>query len=162
MCIVPALALVSMGLLQAPFKSATGKFSVMFPKKPAEDVQDVPTDVGNIKMYSFMAEVSETKVYMVAYSDYDEKLMEGADSYVVLRGSRDGVVTNFQAKIDTEKEGKFQNYPCIDFTASGDTYFTSYKLILAKNRLYQVGILKVGSAVSKSDQSFISSFKITK
>ncbi|HYG50288.1 MAG TPA: hypothetical protein VD905_05260 [Flavobacteriales bacterium] len=161
-CVILCLGLLGMGLLQKPYKSVAGKFSVLFPKPPTEGSQDVPTDVGNIKMYSFMAEVSDAKVFMVAYSDYDEKLMEAAEPYTVLRGSRDGVVTQFQAEIDSEKESKFEGYPCIDFVASGDTYFTSYKLILVKNRLYQIGILKIGSAVSKADQAFISSFKLTK
>lgn len=155
-------ALLGMGITQAPYKSVEGKFSVMFPKKPTATSQDVPTDVGNIKMYTFMAEVSDSQVLMVAYSDYDAKLIEAAEPFTVLRGSRDGVVSQFQAKLNSETEGKFSGFPCIDFTASGDTYFTSYKLILANNRLYQVGILKVGTAVTKTDETFIKSFKITK
>jgi hypothetical protein len=154
--------LLAMGISQAPYKSAQGKFSVMFPKKPTESSQDVPTEVGNIKMFTFMAEVSDSQVLMVAYSDYDAKLIEAAEPFTVLRGSRDGVVSQFNAKLDNETEGKFSGFPCIDFTASGDTYFTSYKLVLANNRLYQVGILKVGAIVTKTDQAFIKSFKITK
>jgi len=146
---------------QKLFKSKGGKFTIMFKAKPAESSENVETAVGNIKMYMFMHEESGTKAYMVAYCDYPADIIKDADPYVLLNGSKGGVVEQFQAEISSEKESMFMGHPCIDFEAGGETYFTAYKLVLVKNRLYQVGILQNGEKVTAMDrEAFIGSFKL--
>lgn len=145
----------------ADFTSEAGKFTIKFKATPTEQTQDVPTEIGNVTMYMFMHEESVTKAYMVAYCDYPSELIKLSDPVTLLQGSKGGVVGKFQATITDEKVGKFQGYDCIDFTAGGPQYNTAYKLVLADNRLYQVGILQDGSAVTPEDiASFIGSFKI--
>lgn len=144
------------------FASKDGKFTIKFKVAPKESQQDVPTEIGDVKMYMFMHEESVTKAYMVAYCDYPSELIKASDAKTLLNGSKEGVVGKFNATIVEEKSSKFQGNECMDFTASGPQYHTAYKLILAGNRLYQVGILQDGSPVTADDiDMFIGSFKIT-
>ena len=146
----------------AEYSNTDGRFSIKFKVSPKETTQDVPTAIGDVKMYMFMHEESQTKAYMVAYCDYPESLIKDQDANALLNGSKEGVVGKFNATITDEKSSKFQGNECIDFTASGPEYHTAYKLVLAGNRLYQVGILQTGSAVAADDMDmFIGSFKIT-
>jgi hypothetical protein len=143
------------------FTSDAGKFTINFKEKPMEQEQDVPTAVGNVKMYMFMHEESRSKAYMVAYCDYPADMIKEANAVELLQGSKEGVVGKFEAQIKDEKVAKFQGHDAIDFTASGPQYHTAYKLVLAGNRLYQVGILQDGGPVTQSDiDTFIGSFKI--
>jgi hypothetical protein len=144
------------------FTSKDGRFSIKFKSTPQESNKDVETAVGAVKMFMFMHEESVTKAYMVAYCDYPSELIKASDAKTLLNGSKEGVVGQFQATITEEKSSKFQGYECLDFTAGGPQYNTAYKLVLAGNRLYQIGILQDGSAVTADDiDSFIGSFKIT-
>jgi hypothetical protein len=146
----------------AEYTSKDGKFSIKFKTTPQESTKDVPTAVGDVKMYMFMHEESVTKAYMVAYCDYPSELIKASDAKTLLNGSKEGVVGQFQATITEEKSSKFQGHESMDFTAGGPQYNTAYKLVLAGNRLYQIGILQDGSAVSADDiDKFIGSFKIT-
>ncbi len=143
------------------FASKDGRFSIKFKTTPQESNKDVPTAVGDVKMFMFMHEESVTKAYMVAYCDYPSELIKASDAKTLLNGSKEGVVGQFNATIIEEKSSKFQGYECMDFTAGGPQYNTAYKLVLAGNRLYQVGILQDGSAVTADDiDQFIGSFKI--
>lgn len=144
------------------FKSDAGKFSINFKEKPSEQQQDVPTAVGNVKMYMFMHEESRSKAYMVAYCDYPAEMIQAANPVDLLQGSKEGVVGKFDATIKDEKVGKFQGHDAIDFTATGPQYSTAYKLVLANNRLYQVGILQDSGPVDQNDiDTFIGSFKLS-
>ena len=145
------------------FTSKEGKFSINFKQVPKESSENVPTGVGDIKMFMFMYEASNTKAYMVAYCDYPIESVNSGDPMTLLNGAKNGVVGQFESVITSETTGKFMGNPCIDFTASGQQYHTSYKLILVKNRLYQVGILQDKEPVAKDDtKSFIGSFKLLK
>lgn len=144
------------------FNSAAGKFTINFKSKPTEQEQNVPTAVGDVKMYMFMHEESRSKAYMVAYCDYPADMISAANPNDLLQGSKEGVVSKFSATISDEKVSKFQGHDAIDFTASGPQYHTAYKLVLAGNRLYQVGILQDSGPVGKEDiDTFIGSFKIS-
>ena len=146
----------------AEFESKDGKFTIKFKVAPKESTQNVPTEIGDVKMYMFMYEESVTKAYMVAYCDYPSELIKASDAKTLLGGSKEGVVGKFNATITDEKSSQFQGNEAIDFTASGPQYHTAYKLVLAGNRLYQVGILQDGSPVAADDiDTFIGSFKIT-
>ena len=146
----------------AEYSSTDGKFTIKFKESPQESEKDVPTEIGDLKMHMFMYEESNTKAYMVAYSDYPAALIEKSDAKTLLQGSKEGVTGQFQASITDEKSSKFQGSECIDFAASGPQYHTAYKLVLAGNRLYQVGILQTGGPVDADDiDKFIGSFKIT-
>ena len=145
------------------FKSKEGKFSIVFKQAPKESAEDVQTDVGNIKMYMFLLEEGTTKAYMVAYCDYPKEMVEASDPNTILQGAKEGVLGQFEAVVTSEDDKQFMGNTCKNFTASGETYHTSYKMILVKNRLYQVGILSLDGPVAEHDtKDFIGSFKLTK
>ena len=155
-------SIASLFIKPTEFTSNDGKFSIKFKVSPQESTKDVDTEIGAVKMYMFMHEESVTKAYMVAYCDYPSELIKQSDAKKLLDGSKEGVVGQFKAEITEEKWSKFQGNESCDFTASGPQYHTAYKLVLAGNRLYQVGILQDGGPVSDDDMDmFIGSFKIT-
>ena len=142
------------------FVSKKGKFSIRFKATPQTSKMNVPTAVGNIKMYMFMHEESRTKAYMVAYCDYPKKFVKKADPVTLLTGSKEGVIEKFNATITREEVHEFMGYPCIDFAASGPQYHTEYKLVLAHNRLYQVGVLSEDDIKKADVEGFIKTFEI--
>lgn len=144
------------------YHSADGKFKIMFPAEPTRSEDNVPTDLGDIKMVMFMYEKSPSEAYMVAYSDYPESSMQGQDPYALMEASKGGVLGNFGATGENVKRFKIQNYPALSFDGRGNAYCTSYLLVLRNNRLYQVAILKANELPAKKDvKSFIASFELT-
>lgn len=146
--------------IKGKFISQEGRFTISFPSKPVRSKEAVETAVGDIDIVMYMLEASRTKAYLVGYSDYPAEMIEGSDTKALLAGAQGGVVENLGAKVTSEKYSKFGKYDALDFSAQSSTYYLKYKLVIAKNRLYQIGILQEG-AISKSDEkSFIGSFKI--
>lgn len=144
------------------YYSADGKFKIMFPGNPIRTEEKVPTDIGNITMVMFMFEKSKEEAYMAAYSDYPAEAMQGLDPYQLLDGSKNGVLSNFGATEQNLKKFKIKGFSAITFEGKGNTFCTSYLLVLRNNRLYQAGILKSGSLPNKKYvKSFIGSFELT-
>lgn len=138
-----------------------GKFQIRFPGAPEVTSESVPTEVGDIKMFTFMYEKSVTEVYMVAYSDYPSALIELSNTEDLIQGAKEGVLGNLEAQVDEEKKITLGDYEGIMFKAASDTYFLYYKLYMVKNRLYQIGILRDGSyPVENAVKEFIDSFKL--
>jgi len=143
------------------FTSDDGKFQIRFPGDPEVTSENVPTDVGDIEMFTFMYEKSVTEVYMVAYSDYPSAMIELSKTEDLIQGAKEGVVGNIGATIEEEKKITLGDYEGIMFKAASETYFLYYKLYMVKNRLYQIGILRDGSYPEKSAVTdFIDSFKL--
>lgn len=144
------------------FYSPDGKFKIMFPAEPTRTEENVPTDLGDIKMVMFMYEKNPSEAFMVAYSDYPESSISGQEPYALMESSKEGVLNNFGATAENVKKYKIQNYPALSFEGRGTDFCTSYLLVLRNNRLYQIAILKAGQLPDKADvKSFILSFELT-
>ncbi|HYG50287.1 MAG TPA: hypothetical protein VD905_05255 [Flavobacteriales bacterium] len=146
-----------------PFEyvSEAGRYKINFKSRPDdEETKPVQTAAGNVNMYITMLEQG-TMVYMTAYADFPAEKMPKTKTRELLQGSKNGIVQKFGAQITDEKWADFQGNPAVDFTATGPQFSTAYKLVLAGNRLYQIGILKTGGAVNQHEtDSFIGSFEI--
>jgi hypothetical protein len=140
------------------YVSEGGKYKINYKAKPKEE--EPKAVEGNIDMYITMLEQG-TIVYMTAYADFPPDKLKKAKTKELLDASKGGIVEKFQATITDEKWSKFQGFESVDFTASGPQFSTSYKLILADNRLYQIGILQTGGPVSQAEtDGFIGTFEI--
>lgn len=138
-------------------------FSIRFPAEPEVNSESVPTDIGDIQMYTVMYEESINKAYMVAYSDYPADLIDASDPMDLLYGAQSGGLSSLGiTEPDEQEEITFDGYPGLFFEASHDGVDVVYKVLLVKNRLYQVAVLTTGDAViTDSDLTeFIDSFNL--
>jgi len=138
------------------------KFSVHFPGTPETGKEVVPTDLGDLDMFTVMYEASYDKVFMVAYTDYPAALVDESNAEVLLDGAKEGSLGSFGISMPSFEESiTFDGHPGKYFEASGNDMHVSYKLILVENRLYQLVILQIGDPISESDvESFIDTFKL--
>lgn len=138
------------------------RFELTFPGKPSESSDVVPTDVGDIDMTSFLYEVSPQEVWMLAYSDYPPKYVDGSNSEELLQGGKNGAMESLGIyNTDTDKNVDVQGNPGLEFSATNGTYFVNYKMVLVGSRLYQVAILKDGKYTDKKKvKNFFKSFKV--
>ncbi|PKP01960.1 MAG: hypothetical protein CVU11_13620 [Bacteroidetes bacterium HGW-Bacteroidetes-6] len=144
------------------YVSKDGKFKVKFPGTPEVSSQMVPTDAGEIEMFTYIYEKSATEAYMVAYGDYPSSLIDGSDPKELLEASRDGALET--SKIDGNEDLKVNGFPAIRTRAIDveQNFYYIYEVILAKNRLYQVMIVRDGDYPSDSVVAdFIDDFVIT-
>lgn len=149
--------------LQKKYHGVEGNFKIMFPGVPKKNISDVPTDLGTIKMYQYMYEASQTKVYMVAFSDYPPKYMQASKSMELLQNAKNGFISSLKIKVTEENSIKIGNHPGIMFKASANGWYAVMRDYLIDNRLFQIGIMQEGSEISEKDiEDFIYSFELVK
>lgn len=145
------------------FTSGDGNFTIIFPGEPTASSQAVPTDVGDIQMSSYMYEKSSKEVYMVAYSDYPKKYVDGSNPEELLEGGKSGAMESLGI-LSTEIEEKIaiDGNPGLFFQANNGSYYVAYEMYLVDNRLYQIAILREGSYPPQSDiDLFTKTFALT-
>lgn len=144
------------------YTSKEGRFSVKFEGKPKVSNETVDTELGPIGMGIFMYEKSPSEVYMVTYSDYPPDQIEGATAELLLSGAKEGAIESLGINgVRTEEWSELSGNTSLDFTADNGTYFVRYKLVLVKNRLYQIAILAEGDySDAKLSKKFFKSFKL--
>src|SRR6187551_577918 len=84
------------------FESKEFGFTILFPKKPTEQSQNVESAIGPLKLNLFLYEgandpTDENYVYGVNYTEYPDSLFINIDSTTMsnfFRGSIDGMVGN--------------------------------------------------------------------
>jgi len=148
--------------LQKKYYGIEGDFKIMFPGIPKKAVSDVPTDLGTIKMYQYLYEASQSKVYIVGFSDYPEQYMQASKSMELLENAKIGFINNLQIKVTEENSIKIGNHPGIMFRASGNGWFVVMRDYLVNNRLFQIGILQDTEVSEKDVEDFIYSFELVK
>lgn len=143
------------------YTSVEGHFSMSFPGKPEESVEDEKSDNGNtFKMHLVSYSPSDNEVYMAGWVDLTSFYPDDKPIKEMLENSRDGAAKSMGAtdvkniKTDLGKE------PYIEFT------FRSKDLV-GKDRIYlvhkyQYSIITIFSAskgIPPSADQFIRSFK---
>lgn len=137
-------------------------FSIRFPAEPETGKEVVPTELGDLDMFTIMYEASYDKVYMLAYTDYPADLVNASDAAVLLNGAKEGSLGSFGISTPSyEKSITFEGHPGTYFEANGNDMYVAYKLILVENRLYQIVILQMSNPISDSEvEGFIDTFKL--
>ncbi len=149
-----------------PYTSESGNFKINFPGTPEVANEKVPTEVGDIQMYTFMYEKSITEAYMVAYSDYPSALVEASNPKDLLQGGKDGALSSLAIDdLDEEKDISINGYPGLYFKgkSTSNTYHVVYEVYMVENRLYQVAILRDGTYPDNDNvKDFIKTFRLLK
>jgi hypothetical protein len=145
------------------FTSDEGGFSVSLPGTPTQDSQAVNTAIGNIMMYTFMIELSES-AYMVAYSDYPDSLVNQTPADILLSGARDGAVGNVQGRLVNETYLSLQGHPGRELLieTAGAEAFARVRIFLVGNRMYQVMALTTSQSDSQTEEitNYLNSFHL--
>ena len=95
------------------FTSEIGHFSVQLPSTPAEQVQTVSSDAGDIDMYIYMVEKGDA-AYGVMFNQMPEEiasLSDEASLKLMLDGGRDGALENIGGVLTSEDEISIDSYP---------------------------------------------------
>jgi hypothetical protein len=148
------------------YTSKDGKYSVLLPGKPEKETEQKFESNGvELTMHMAMIAPSNDLVYLVAYNDYPEAAIAGADKDSMLDGVRDGDAKTFGGKVASEKKitlGK-EKYPgreiLIEKPDEGRVYRS--RAYIAGNRLYQVVIIATKDvATNKDTDKYLESFKL--
>ncbi|NND52313.1 MAG: hypothetical protein HKN54_07895, partial [Flavobacteriaceae bacterium] len=147
-------------------------YSIEFPKTPALQSQQVPTEVGNLSMDYYMLDLStdassKNLVYMSAYTTYpaNESYSDEGLQNSMLDGSVDGAVKNINGKLLSSEHIKFQGYRgrYAKISIYNDAYIVNLKNILVDNRLYFVQVITLKANDDNSDlKRFMTSFELIK
>jgi hypothetical protein len=149
------------------YSSESGKFSVQMPTKPQEQSQEKKTEVGAVKINMAISE-SNTSAYMVSYNDYPAKFTDSEIPERINMGAQGFITGSIKGKINSSKESKLGEIPCLDFDGTGKIQSIDAtakgRICIADNiRLYQVVVVSPSDKFSQADADrFISSFKIKK
>lgn len=148
---------------QKYFKTEDGGFKIKFPGEPEREEQNVPTDVGDISMISYMYEESNEAVYMVAYSDYPEEYTKDADAYELLNSAKGGFLGNLGMEVSVDEQNELNGYKGVYFEANGGGYYTVVQDYMRDNRLYQIAILRLDRMLTEKEvDGFTKTFKFLK
>ncbi len=145
------------------FVSKDGSFKIAFPGEPTFSQEDVETELGKLKLYTYEYSPSEQKSYMIAYSDYPPEVIKEVDTKKLLDNSKTGFITSLKAKIEEEKSIKLGDNDGVYFKAQGKAIFTLANIYFVKNRLYQIVILASDAYPTKDEaDKFFNSFELVK
>lgn len=160
-------------MLPAPpadaFTSKPGRFSISIPEgfsDPELETNNIPSEIGKIKLYMYTS-VNETQgVCLVGYSDIKSITMTDELKEEMLEGAKEGALSNMNATLEGEESIMLDGHPgrSIRFTTdSEDTQMRGrMDYYMVDNRLYQVGFIEIAnSALDGADvQEYFNSFKL--
>jgi predicted RNase H-like HicB family nuclease len=150
--------------------SAEGGFTALFPSKPSEQTQSVPSAMGDIKMQIFMAPLGTEAIFGVMYNDFplDISTATGEDFEKIMDNGRDSALANMGGELISEEKVSLGDYsgrhiifeiPENKLPGGGKGILRVY---LVENRLYQLIALGSHEAISDEDiEFFINSFELT-
>jgi hypothetical protein len=99
------------GLAWPEFTSDEGGFTIQLPSTPEEQVQTVPSALGDVDMHIFMAE-TETAAYGVMYNTFPLEVAEGDEALNnMFDSSRDGAIGNVGGEFVSEEAIEISGHP---------------------------------------------------
>ena len=147
------------------FTSKAGKYSILLPAKPTEAEQKFDSNGVELTMHTAIVAPNNDLVYLVAYNEYPEAAIAGADKEALLDGVREGDVKTFGGKLASEKKitlGKEKN-PGREILLEKPDESRVYRsrAYFAGNRLYQIVIIAAKDvATNKETDKYFDSFKL--
>ena len=160
------LALVCAASIQAQandwqsFTSEKGRFSVLVPDKPTEEVGSGNAGTaGSYTTHLFTSKV-QGAIYMVGWADYQPGLKINADGE--LKANRDNFLKGVEATLLSETKITLDKNPGIEFKAERKpNIFIKSRVYLVGNRPYQLIAISIGQEDIKNADKFLNSFKLT-
>ncbi len=138
-----------------------GRFQLYFPGEPTYNYSDLNTEMGSVRMYQFIFETHDA-AYMVSYVDYpaDKMALQNMDD--MLKNAASGFVKALELTSRMETFINYGSYKGIMFLADDGEKYTSMRDFIVNNRLYQIGILKIGQIDVQTENEFFDSFVLTR
>jgi hypothetical protein len=161
------LAVVAPTLAQDWIKvsNTAGRFSLLFPRQPAETEQTIESEAGPLVMKMTMYEVGKYKddnaVYGIIYTDYPDSLIssEYKDEIVeeFFKGAVEGTTTNIKGTVMDVQKISYGAYPGrrVKISFMDDAAIMHMQVFLVKSRVY---ILQVGCETAKDGNASIDKF----
>jgi hypothetical protein len=138
-------------------------FAVSFPGPYDENIVDLPTEFGVLKMHIVQFDASSDStslnyIYMVNYTAYPAEMFEGDfNPEGFFKGSIAGMAANMNGTVlsnETIKVGGFEGRE-VEIALPGETIIVAAQLILRGNRFY---ILMVATSTSNRPNGDITKF----
>lgn len=144
------------------FTSKDGLFTVALPGKPKRESSKVAVGDDFIQVHRETQEVDGV-AYVIAFNDYPAGSLD-PDGKKVLEGVRNGNVG--EGTVDEDTAGTFgkEKYPMREFTFTKDKLYFRNRIILVKDRLYQVMVVaeKEEGLKAPAVKRMYDTFKLTK
>jgi hypothetical protein len=143
--------------------SDAGRYTALFPKKPSEQTQDLPTKLGTVKQFVTSSAIDEG-AFFVAYNDFPDEVTQ-VDPQTILAESVKGVSKSLNGNIIEDRVTELSGFPCrsyvLDAKVSGIDANATGRICLVKNRLYQQLVLGEKTKITNTEiDRFIQSFKL--
>ncbi len=148
------------------FTSEGGRFSVLMPGTPTEQVQTQNTALGDINVVIYQAIKDNSMLYQVAYSDYPQELVDlFEDKNAMLQENIDLAFSNMNGTIDQMQDVPLQGHPGKEIIGQveieGNRYFVKWRFYLVGNRLYQVMAMDMTNTMPMEEvDMFLNSFTL--
>jgi hypothetical protein len=136
-------------------------FSVSFPGQPTASTQEVPSDVGTLKMSMWQLDCSDSPgfhnlLYMVNYTEYPASLLEGVtNTDDFFTGSLNGMAANINGtikEVKTIKVGDLEGRQA-EIAMPGEEVVLTSVLVLKGNRFYMLMIFTEVASKPNSDMT---------
>jgi hypothetical protein len=144
-------------------------FAVSFPGSHIENIVDLPSDVGVLKMHIMQFDssadtTSSNYIYMVNYTMYPASLFEGEfNPEGFFSGSVSGMVANMNGTVLSNKVIKIGDFEGreVEISLPGGTIVATARLVLRENRFYMLMVATQASKKPNTDiDGFFNSFRL--
>ncbi|PHS18688.1 MAG: hypothetical protein COA78_01510 [Blastopirellula sp.] len=134
-------------------KSQEGNFQIELPGEPEYSSRVIDNEAGKVKLHIFT--LTETKsgiqVFMLMYNDFSDEVLKQKTTDQLLTDAADGVKQNFKGKLLSDKKITSDKIPGKEFdltsTKNGRVMHIHWRLLLAKNRMYQIACMGIDKKV---------------
>ncbi len=143
------------------YTSAEGHFSITFPGKPEESVQDDRTEDNVIfKIHLATVAPSDDEVYMTGWIDMRSFYPKDKAIKQMLEDSRDGATASMRATKVTTLATDLGDKPYIEFTFETEEFTGKDRIYVINKFQYSIiTIFSLKKGILPSADKFISSFK---
>ncbi|PKP03768.1 MAG: hypothetical protein CVU11_07165 [Bacteroidetes bacterium HGW-Bacteroidetes-6] len=150
-------------MAQVKFTSPLGNFKATFPGTPEYSNSDVDISDGTTKLHMFLFTSDAGHVYLSACANYpDSYLSSESDRNTFLENAVEGFFGELAIAPGNRVNVKSGKYKGLEYRGQNETYSVIYRVYIAKNTVFQIGILSNGGYIdAKSAKAFFKSFKIT-
>ncbi len=119
------------------FESPEGGFRMEFPAEPVRGQQSLASELGPLETVLFTVEEDADTVYLVAYTDYPEEVLD-VDPGTVLDGAVQGAATNLSGTVESSTKLTVEGFPAVDYVVAVEGGRVEARAILAGRRIYLV------------------------
>ena len=143
----------------AKFTSRDGRFSVIIPGIPKDQVQTTPSNIGPYTTHLFTLR-NPRHVFLIGYVDYDPTF--NFHPQAELEANRDQFVKNLEATLVNSRNVRVDGYPALEFTAVKEERIFKARVYIVGRRPYLI-VLGTSKGVDDAPalNRFFNSFKIT-